>query len=53
MRQCEVRGAAHLPSLSPVAPAMLGVWKQCRTASLNDYVSQPVRSNDLLAVMGT
>jgi two-component system, sensor histidine kinase and response regulator len=51
IRRHEAHGDAHLPIIAMTAHARQGDREQCLSAGIDDYVSKPVKSDKLLAVL--
>jgi two-component system sensor histidine kinase/response regulator len=51
IREQEKFGAKHVPIIAMTAHAMVGDRDRCLAAGMDDYVSKPINSNDLLAAI--
>jgi signal transduction histidine kinase/CheY-like chemotaxis protein/integral membrane sensor domain MASE1 len=51
IREQEKSGAKHVPIIAMTAHAMVGDRDRCLVAGMDDYVSKPINSNDLLAAI--
>jgi PAS domain S-box-containing protein len=51
IRQREMQTGHHIPIIAMTANAMLSDREQCLEAGMDDYVSKPVKSQDLMVVL--
>ncbi|HEU0188931.1 MAG TPA: ATP-binding protein [Gallionella sp.] len=52
IREVEQRSGSHIPIIALTANAMKGDRERCLTAGMDDYVSKPLRKQDLLRAIG-
>ena len=51
IRKSEQRTGTHVPIIAVTANAMIGDREQCLKAGMDDYLSKPLRADDLLAMI--
>jgi CheY-like chemotaxis protein len=51
IRAREAQAGGHLPIIAMTAHAMQGDREQCLAVGMDDYVSKPVNTKDLVAVV--
>jgi signal transduction histidine kinase/CheY-like chemotaxis protein len=51
IRACEAHSGAHIPIVAMTANAMQGDREKCLEAGMDDYVTKPVKSEELLAML--
>jgi two-component system, sensor histidine kinase and response regulator len=44
-------GIGHTTSIAMTANAMQGDWEKCLEAAMDDYISTPIKKEDVVAIM--